>query len=1043
MNQRIKEGEKISNTGSLWTKDEITQVYKLYKELNGIGLNVQNPEIQQLAQLLGRTASSIQEQTLIFKNLDLGSDYSFGNRTKLSRQVWDEHNISSNIEELVNQNNPISDIDEDEDEKAFLNYKDWNSKLVRHFFNETEVGLEIPCLPASTELFKEITDYEYDVEDFILSIRRAIGSFDFFKKFKSLHSNSLPIESGGKTLRREYPDYFGFIIFLIYALTEDEGVNLSVSNVYDRINNFGSNSLENKWSNIDSTISKNIIEPAWNYMEEWSCNYKQGSVGRFRLQNPLNLQRRYVSRIERHALFNSNKFEAVIDFLIDDGYRPGIVLTLVEWIIFFKKHESKAPYLSNILNYISEESPLQSSIVKYLNNYCENHFTSDSISTNSAQYRRPTTPLRLCITLDVFPNRPVKDLYYRAESEYLDFDSLSRVFENNELLESSFSGLSKKIYTNHSLTEGFLSEYNGHRFQTSNEKYFLIKDHSLNEWRETDQICNEQSVIIILQEESTPRLIGESNLPFEKINIESSHYNALKFKNLSVSDFEIIFDFFKPNIRIDGKIELISSFTTNRRRNIFKEFDPLFKYSGSQYSPELIAISRKSRETLCTLSINENTSLYGLPRDFKYEDEFQICTQDRSVKHRFNLRMSKMSDDANNVFAPSLKDHSGKNRRDFHSSESDVLDIPGNFNRTIDVVKFNQWHGKLFNIFKPSEFGMTVKPKKNTKIEMTLGDNLLAFISQSTNIKTNDFPRLIRELDPTVSVGLSKRIMENWRHLGYINFYEHGDTIRVNKTSLYFVKSTYGLKGFLSGYRNTTILNEVLIASDDEGIIVERKTHSSKYPELYPTKVVLFDRDGDLRKYKFIKEQLKFDYLNNIENAYNIKYVVYQLASLYVQRSTTEFRNLIVKAEEYKTDHHRKRIFDTNKLKWIESNVLVKDLNQNTIVRYEGFVDRSVIHVIIIDSRPLILTELNLGIFSILSKDVFRKRKIMLVETYDFLVPLYLGLPFWIERGLILLNAETPTIEIIDGNYFRVYPKIEYDILQVIEAKLEQNILDI
>ena len=44
--QRVKGGEKNLKSGVRWTKEEIYEVYKLYKEINGVGLHEHNPEIQ-------------------------------------------------------------------------------------------------------------------------------------------------------------------------------------------------------------------------------------------------------------------------------------------------------------------------------------------------------------------------------------------------------------------------------------------------------------------------------------------------------------------------------------------------------------------------------------------------------------------------------------------------------------------------------------------------------------------------------------------------------------------------------------------------------------------------------------------------------------------------------------------------------------------------------------------------------------------------------------------------------------------------------------
>jgi hypothetical protein len=88
--KRIPGGEKTSKSGTAWSEDELREVLSLYIKLDGKGLHEHNPEIQSLAARLGRSVRSTEAQTLMFRNLARGGDYSHGNMNKLCRDLWEE-----------------------------------------------------------------------------------------------------------------------------------------------------------------------------------------------------------------------------------------------------------------------------------------------------------------------------------------------------------------------------------------------------------------------------------------------------------------------------------------------------------------------------------------------------------------------------------------------------------------------------------------------------------------------------------------------------------------------------------------------------------------------------------------------------------------------------------------------------------------------------------------------------------------------------------------------------------------------------------------
>ena len=60
--RRIVGGERTEKSGDPWSKQELIRVYKLFIELNGIGIHERNPKIQELAKLLNRSTRSTEAQ---------------------------------------------------------------------------------------------------------------------------------------------------------------------------------------------------------------------------------------------------------------------------------------------------------------------------------------------------------------------------------------------------------------------------------------------------------------------------------------------------------------------------------------------------------------------------------------------------------------------------------------------------------------------------------------------------------------------------------------------------------------------------------------------------------------------------------------------------------------------------------------------------------------------------------------------------------------------------------------------------------------------
>lgn len=1036
--RRVKGGEKNLKSGVRWSKEEILEVYKLYKEINGVGLHEHNPKIQKLAARLGRTVRSTEAQTLMFRNLERGGIYSHGNMNKLSREVWIENEINENKE-----------INEQEELQERLSYQDWNKLLVEYYFNSSLEGLEIGCFPVSEEIFEELTNHEYSKEDFFDAIKRSIRISNFFEKLEDLYKLSLPTEYEGRTLRRPVPEYFGFLIFLIYALSEDDRDDITVANVYDRINHFGAESFGKKWKNINTATSRDLLEPIWENLEEWSTSFKNGKLGLFVRRDPENTQRRYVSRIERHSLFNSKQFAIIIDYLISEGYRPESILSVEDWLDFFDKYD--VPKASLIKEYISAESPLQSSVLAFLNSYLRTHFDETTIASERNTFRVPPIKLKVCIeSIPVWPDDPINNVHLRAYGEGLEDDIVTTATGESIKIASVDHQFSERINYSFDLETGIMLKSERNRYMTNKRTYWLSKNHKLNEWVEVDNPTNESIFLLVTSAEKSRSFLKCEDIKCEVFPIKNVSFVVMHFHSLNEEDFEKVYGLYNPFTKIEGKIELISNFALDRRTLLFTDFAPKFRYTGPSARPEIIAVNIEDKERICVLiPVDNRSELYELPEGFSFSGSFQIKEANSQIKTRFNFKIGSINRKPINIHQPILKNHEGRNVVQIEKSDSDIYDIPASFNRDYDIPKFNRWHSHLFGLFKAGSGKIEINGETDFRINKTLGDKLLQFVGLSKSISTYDFPKLIRELDPEISKRYSKRLMDYWRHLGYINFQDYGEQVKINPTSIFFMQTSVGLKGLLTGYRNEELIKDLSRLCSKLNVKMGYEYHSSYKENLLPTKIVLYDPEGDLNKFKIIRDEFCLSFINNIENPYNPRFVVYQLACFYTQRSIDEFKTGALRLPFYEDengrtkDHRRKRIYNIDRLYWEDSTDEVESLCEGTIIRYEGFKDKSMTHIYRCESKSVLIEDISLAIFSSLESDVLFKRDTELNEEYDLFVPLFLGLPFWIERGLILLNGDVPGIESINGSPYRTYKKVNDKILDVIEEKLDQNIIKI
>jgi hypothetical protein len=1077
--KRIPGGEKNLKSGQRWSKEEIIKVYYLFKKLNGLGLHEHNPEIQNLAIELDRTVRSTEAQALMFRSLERLGIYSHGNMNKLSLQVWNEYELKRSFQtvmsfddiQVTNKSQPliqlpdliietqvdtdensiinpdyISIVVDDEDTAALIfSYKKWNKLLIDYFFTSKNEGKEVPCFFVYEELFNEISDFRYTLSDFELSIEKELRSKLFSDKFIELYESSRPQNIGGRNLRKPIPEYFGLLIYLIYSLSRSQNESLSVSNVYSRINNTGESRFKNKWSEINTAFAKDVLEFVWFDLQEWSKNYKEKKLGYFSIQDPKSKQRKYVSRIERHGIFNSGHFRQLFDVLIEIGIVPKENISAEKWLFIFKNHKKRIGNSENIIEYLKDDSELKEAILKFINDYYQNNFNDAIISSHSGNVRKSSIPLLFCLKeLPLWDNKvATEDIYFRAFSNELEGDIIK--YKGADLsVEHEYNEYSKKIAfdwipeVDYSIIKG-----DGQRYSIKGIFKWLVYNRNLEEWIEVLVPTNALNFLLLVNKEKL-NLIKETIIgDLEFFETPYLDYQFIKFENLKETQFNQLNNLLGYRQIIEGKIELVGNFLLDRRRLILKEFESVFKYLGPVANPKLIAkCEEHNQEWELTKAPNEKEGLFTLGSDIPENVKFFIYENQSNVKSHFSYEIGELiSKDPVNVVRPYSKDQDGVNIIEIEIQSDDIFDIPKNFSREdFNPVKFNTWHNKLWKIFKSGDTDYITKNLNNFSFDKDhKGEKVLKYLSVTNSIKTYEFVNLIKELNPKVSSQFSKRIMHYWRDLGYINFQTYGEIIRVSPCTLFFIESPKGLKAFLTGFRSSGFIEKLVAACKELKLIVQLTSHSGTESGILPYRIEIYDKLGDLDTFKKLAQKTGIEYINNIENPFNSNYAIYQLACFYTQRSIGELDAYLSAKLPYTTDHHRKLIFDPKSYGWKESTKDVSTIVGPALIRYDGFKDRQMIHIYKDENGTKVLDDYALCSFRLIENNVFLQKRNGVYDISDFYVPLNIRLPFWIERGLLLINARIPFLETYQNKSYRVYENIHNNIIQLIEGKLNQQ----
>ena len=89
--KRKKGGNKTVKSGTRWNEKELRLVLKLYLKNPNLKIHENNPKIHKIGSILQRDVRAVENQLLMFRNLDRHGDYGYGNMSKICRKLWKKH----------------------------------------------------------------------------------------------------------------------------------------------------------------------------------------------------------------------------------------------------------------------------------------------------------------------------------------------------------------------------------------------------------------------------------------------------------------------------------------------------------------------------------------------------------------------------------------------------------------------------------------------------------------------------------------------------------------------------------------------------------------------------------------------------------------------------------------------------------------------------------------------------------------------------------------------------------------------------------------
>lgn len=993
------------------------------------------------------------------KHIDLPDDvYSY--LTSLSdeeliRKATDPaHRVFSEDEEQIENTKDFT--------TSVFNYKFWNQLLLDVMFpagEDIDSASEIPCFIVDDDLFNICSKGLSSFDGFSKALNNNLGSSSFVESLKIKIEEYKVIDIDGKKCYPKNISFFGYILLLIYMLSEAKG-EFNSNNVYDRINTYGKYLFRDKWGRgVDSQYSKKVLELGWENISKWSKKRYKGDGG-FNLRDPKSSNKKYVSRLQRHALLKKRDYEDLCYLVNKNGFVVDEEITLKEWVAILEDGKNKLRNANSLIEYLMDDSAFSTVLLNYLNGILEANFRSFLDNRDNQQTSSTSNVRRLLVSFSKLPEirrNPIQ-LMFRTEIEE---EGLDRIEEINICHQGGGFSEGFNLPVNTVIDDFLLIEGENYRYKLSSGPKVLIRVHELGFFIEVPlvRVYNSEELLVLFQSENDFEGLSLS----ESINVKkyktTEGQPLCKFKNLTSEDFKVIYKYLGSKRIFDETLITISPFGVGGNKIFPLEFDHLFQYKGAENEVEVKYISEQQNLNLKKSLDNKEIvkgPVYRLSFESKSEEEGVLeLSSNKSFTKKIEVK-SIWNISSNNIGSPLIRDENDipLNRDD--STKGFLYNIPYPILKSEDDrVKLQEWMRENIKIFKSKKPRYNYSEGDSVEFDYQCFENcLLKFLSSKAVTKYQleqivaGRLQMIHSVDKQKALHWAKPKIRLWKDLGYIDYgIKAQDKVYVCETTMVFLAAEKGVKAAIIGYRDRAVVDaivkygkkndiEIICAQDEENLL--------------PQKIMLYDPKGkDVEKFqKLATVVLKVSFFNNIGWSHPEKYP-YQLGCLYKQERVVDFKSSLQDRPNYQFKHLNMQVFDIeNDLKWEVFSEDVESLPINSIIKYpgsEGVRTKYVIMRKCEEEKKMVskvLENPQMAIYMqrsnlMLSVDENPHRE---NSTYTLLVLNEIKLPYWISRGLVLTTFSSPKYVSCEGKFYQAYYGVPKGVKNIVENKLGQDI---
>ena len=201
-----------------------------------------------------------------------------------------------------------------------MNYLEWNSAIIKHFFNPENEDKEV-MLYFSEPIIEEIgtnifskPDEGY-IEDFYRALRLGVAGIpndNYIDRIKGLEKKYRDCCRSIGGVEFEYPPYLTYILaFLLPFNSGTANDDFNMNNFHGYVKDFFEQKKLTK--NYDSSIKNHLkeIDDLWHKINEWLINEKNSSLGILEEIKPTS-RRKFVGKFEYHILFRKEQEERLL-----------------------------------------------------------------------------------------------------------------------------------------------------------------------------------------------------------------------------------------------------------------------------------------------------------------------------------------------------------------------------------------------------------------------------------------------------------------------------------------------------------------------------------------------------------------------------------------------------------------------------------------------------------------------------------------------------------------------------------------------------------